>query len=72
MSSLSSSAHAAAQEWLRDGGLESRRGRFVIEAPSPDEIQPLVERGLQLARAPDRHALGYFLMADVYTLGAMP
>jgi arylsulfatase A-like enzyme/tetratricopeptide (TPR) repeat protein len=49
-----------------EGYLFLARG-LLLEGAPPDEIQPLVERGLQLARAPDVRALGHFLMADVYT-----
>jgi arylsulfatase A-like enzyme/tetratricopeptide (TPR) repeat protein len=54
-----------------EGHLFLARGLLLEGAPL-DEIQPLVERGLSLAQAQDVRALGFFLMADVFTRRGMP
>jgi arylsulfatase A-like enzyme/tetratricopeptide (TPR) repeat protein len=48
-----------------EGYLFLARGLLLQEAPV-GEIQPLVERGLALAQAPDIKALGWRMMADVF------
>jgi choline-sulfatase len=43
-------------------------GRGLLDAGSPlDEVEAEVERGLALAETPDLKALGWFLMADIYS-----
>jgi len=54
-----------------EGYLFLARGLLLDEAPV-DEIQPLVEKGLSLARADDVGALGWLLMADVYNRKQQP
>jgi arylsulfatase A-like enzyme/tetratricopeptide (TPR) repeat protein len=55
-----------------EGPLFLARG-LLHDAGAPlDEIQPLVERGLALADAPDLKALGWFLMADVFNRRHQP
>jgi choline-sulfatase len=54
-----------------EGYLFLARGLLQGEAPV-DEIQPLVEKGLSLARTPDLRALGWFLMADVFNRKQQP
>lgn len=49
-----------------EGYLFLARGLLHEGAPL-DEVQGLAEKGLQLARASDVKALGWFLMADVYS-----
>jgi tetratricopeptide (TPR) repeat protein len=47
--------------------------RGLLDEPAPvEDVQALVERGLSLARAPDLHALGWLLMADVYNRKQQP
>ena len=48
-----------------EGYLFLARGLLLEEAPL-DEIQALVEKGLEVAGTPDLKAFGYFLLADVY------
>jgi choline-sulfatase len=54
-----------------EGYLLLARGLLLDEAPV-DEIQPLVEKGLSLARTPDIQALGWLLMADVFNRRNQP
>jgi tetratricopeptide (TPR) repeat protein len=54
-----------------EGHLFLARG-LLLEGGSLDEVERLVERGLSLAEAADLRALGFFLMADVYTRRGMP
>jgi arylsulfatase A-like enzyme/Tfp pilus assembly protein PilF len=54
-----------------EGYLLLARGLLQGEAPV-EEIQPLVEKGLSLALAPDLKALGWFLMADVFNRKQQP
>ena len=49
-----------------EGYLFLARGLLQQAAPV-DEVQALVEKGLSLARAPDVQALGYYLLADVFS-----
>ncbi len=49
-----------------EGYLFLARGLLAESAPL-DEVEGLVEKGLSLARAPEFKALGWFLMADVYS-----
>jgi tetratricopeptide (TPR) repeat protein len=49
-----------------EGHLFLARGLLQESAPL-DQVQPLVERGLALAEAPDLKALGWLLMADVWS-----
>jgi tetratricopeptide (TPR) repeat protein len=54
-----------------EGYLFLARG-LLQEAAPVEEVQALVERGLSLARAPDLQALGYFLLADVFSRKGQP
>jgi tetratricopeptide (TPR) repeat protein len=54
-----------------EGYLFLARGLLQESAPV-DEVQPLVEKGLSLARAPDVQALGYYLLADVFNRKGQP
>jgi tetratricopeptide (TPR) repeat protein len=54
-----------------EGFLFLARGLLQDDAPV-EEVQPLVEKGLSLAQAPDLKALGWFLMADVYNRRQKP
>jgi arylsulfatase A-like enzyme/tetratricopeptide (TPR) repeat protein len=54
-----------------EGHLFLARG-LLLEGGSLDEVERHVERGLSLAEAADVRALGYFLLADVYTRRGMP
>jgi arylsulfatase A-like enzyme/tetratricopeptide (TPR) repeat protein len=45
---------------------------LLAEEGALDEIQPLVEKGLSLAQAPDMKALGWLLMADVFNRRGQP
>jgi len=49
-----------------EGHLFLARG-LLHEGASLDEVQRLAEKGLSFARAPDAKALGWFLMADVFS-----
>ena len=47
--------------------------RALLHESGPlDEVQGLAEKGLALARAPDVKALGWFLLADVYSRRRQP
>jgi arylsulfatase A-like enzyme/predicted Zn-dependent protease len=47
--------------------------RALLHESAPlDEVQGLAEKGLALAQAPDVRALGWFLMADVYSRRQRP
>ena len=54
-----------------EGYLFLARGLLQQAAPV-DEVQPLVEKGLSLAKAPDVQALGYYLLADVFNRKGQP
>jgi arylsulfatase A-like enzyme/tetratricopeptide (TPR) repeat protein len=54
-----------------EGYLLLARGLLHESAPL-DEVQALVEKGLALAKAPDIKALGWFLMADVWSRRHQP
>jgi arylsulfatase A-like enzyme/Tfp pilus assembly protein PilF len=54
-----------------EGYLFLARG-LLHERASLDEVQPLVERGLRLARTSDIKALGWFLMADIFERKQQP
>ncbi len=54
-----------------EGYLFLARG-LLQQAVPVDEVQPLVEKGLSLARAPDLQALGYYLLADVFSRKGQP
>ncbi len=54
-----------------EGHLFLARGLLLEGAPL-DEVQSLVEKGLSLARAEDAQALGWLLLADVYTRRGQP
>jgi arylsulfatase A-like enzyme/tetratricopeptide (TPR) repeat protein len=54
-----------------EGYLFLARG-LLQEAAPVDEVQALVEKGLSLARAPDVQALGWFLLADVFSRKGQP
>ena len=54
-----------------EGYLFLARGLLHEEAPLA-EVQGLVEKGLALAQAPDVQALGFFLMADVWSRRHQP
>jgi arylsulfatase A-like enzyme/tetratricopeptide (TPR) repeat protein len=54
-----------------EGYLFAARG-LLHESGSLDEVQSLAERGLSLARTPDLKALGWFLMADVFSRRQQP
>jgi arylsulfatase A-like enzyme/tetratricopeptide (TPR) repeat protein len=54
-----------------EGYLFLARGLLQQAAPV-DEVQALVEKGLSLARAPDVQALGWFLLADVFSRKGQP
>ena len=54
-----------------EGYLFAARGLLHESAPL-DEVQSLAERGLSLARTPELKALGWFLMADVYSRRHQP
>jgi arylsulfatase A-like enzyme/Tfp pilus assembly protein PilF len=56
---------------LPEGYLFLARGLLQENAPV-GEIQPMVEKGLSLARAPDVKALGWLLMADVFNRKQQP
>ena len=45
---------------------------LLQEKANPDEILGLTEQGLSLARSSEYKAMGYFLLADVYTLKKQP
>ena len=49
-----------------EGYLFLARG-LLQEPPAIDEVQALVEKGLSLAQAPDLKALGWLLLADVFS-----
>ncbi len=49
-----------------EGYLFLARGLFLEQAPL-DEVRVMVEKGLSLARTSELKALGYFLLADVYS-----
>ncbi len=55
----------------RKGYLFAARG-LLHESASLDEVQSLAERGLALARTPELKALGWFLMADVFSRRHQP
>jgi tetratricopeptide (TPR) repeat protein len=54
-----------------EGYLFLARGLLQENAPV-GEVQPLVEKGLSLARTPDINALGWLLMADVFNRKQQP
>jgi tetratricopeptide (TPR) repeat protein len=54
-----------------EGYLFLARGLLQQAAPV-EEVQALVEKGLSLARAPDVQALGWFLLADVFSRKGQP
>jgi choline-sulfatase len=54
-----------------EGYLFLARGLLQENAPV-GEVQPLVEKGLSLARTPDLNALGWLLMADVFNRKQQP
>jgi arylsulfatase A-like enzyme/tetratricopeptide (TPR) repeat protein len=54
-----------------EGYLFLARG-LLQQGATPEEIQPLVEKGLSLARADDLKALAWFLMADVFSRKQQP
>jgi arylsulfatase A-like enzyme/Flp pilus assembly protein TadD len=54
-----------------EGYLFLARGLSLESAP-PDEIRDLVEKGLSFARTSELKALGYFLLADVYSRSHEP
>jgi arylsulfatase A-like enzyme/predicted Zn-dependent protease len=54
-----------------EGYLFLARGLLQESAPL-DEVQPLAEKGLGLAQAPDLKALGWFLLADVFSRRHQP
>ncbi len=45
---------------------------LLARSASPDEALTLAEQGLERAKAPDLKALGYFLLADVYSRQRRP
>src|SRR5258708_37585792 len=55
----------------REGYLFLARGLLHESAPL-DEVQGLAEKGLGLAQAPDVKALGWVLMADVFSRRHQP
>jgi arylsulfatase A-like enzyme/tetratricopeptide (TPR) repeat protein len=54
-----------------EGYLFLARGLLQQGAPV-EEVQALVEKGLSLARAPEVQALGFFLLADVFSRKGQP
>jgi hypothetical protein len=54
-----------------EGYLFLARGLLQQGAPV-EEVQALAEKGLSLARAPDVQALGWFLLADVFSRKGQP
>jgi arylsulfatase A-like enzyme/tetratricopeptide (TPR) repeat protein len=56
---------------LPQGYLFEARGLLKTDAPI-DEVQPLVEKGLSLAETADMKALGWLLLADVYSRRQQP
>jgi len=54
-----------------EGYLFAARGLLHESAPL-DDVQSLAEKGLALARTPELKALGWFLMADVYSRRQQP
>jgi tetratricopeptide (TPR) repeat protein len=54
-----------------EGYLFLARGLLQTAAPV-EEVQPLVEKGLSLARKTDVQALGYYLLADVFSRRGQP
>jgi tetratricopeptide (TPR) repeat protein len=54
-----------------EGYLFLARGLFLEQAPL-DEVRVMVEKGLTLARTSELKALGYFLLADVYSRSREP
>jgi arylsulfatase A-like enzyme/Tfp pilus assembly protein PilF len=54
-----------------EGYLFLARG-LLYESPDIDRALELVEKGLPLAKASDMKALGYFLLADIYTRKNQP
>ena len=54
-----------------EGYLFAARGLLHESAPL-DDVQSLAEKGLSLARTPELKALGWFLMADVYSRRHQP
>jgi tetratricopeptide (TPR) repeat protein len=67
---------AAAEDQLRQlikaNPDEPRANLFLARAllarsADPDEALPFVKHGLEKATAPDQKALGYFLLADIYS-----
>jgi arylsulfatase A-like enzyme/tetratricopeptide (TPR) repeat protein len=54
-----------------EGYLFVARG-LLAEEGAIDEVQALVEKGLALAQAPDMKALGWLLMADVFSRKRQP
>jgi arylsulfatase A-like enzyme/Tfp pilus assembly protein PilF len=73
--------HAGSQREMREvvrlapqrpeGYLFLARG-LLQEGASLDEVQPLVEKGLRLARAPELETLGWLLLADVFDRRRQP
>ncbi len=55
-----------------EGYLFLARGLLHESSGSLDVVQSLAERGLSLARTPDLKALGWFLMADVFSRRHQP
>jgi len=56
---------------LPEGHLFLARG-LLFEPVNLQEIQTLVEQGISLAKTPDLQALGYFLLADIYSRKNQP
>jgi arylsulfatase A-like enzyme/tetratricopeptide (TPR) repeat protein len=54
-----------------EGYLFAARG-LLHESASLDEVQSLAEKGLSLARTPELKALGWFLLADVFSRRHQP
>jgi tetratricopeptide (TPR) repeat protein len=54
-----------------EGYLFTARG-LLHQSASLDDVQSLAERGLALARTPELKALGWFLMADVFSRRHQP
>jgi len=54
-----------------EGYLFLARGLFLEQTPL-DDVRVMVEKGLSLARASELKALGYFLLADIYSRSHEP
>jgi predicted Zn-dependent protease len=60
------------RQLLKESPDEPRANLFLARAllarsASPDEALPFVKTGLEKSTAPDQKALGYFLLADIYS-----